>query len=80
MPMDSYQNGIALDPATMIERGQHWTIALNCNQNLLGKVMLVANRPVKQVSALTADECAPTIKADPVWTGSALLVFQRASR
>ena len=56
MPMETYPTEIALDPATVIERGRFWTIALNRNQNLLGKVMLVAIRPVEQVSALTVDE------------------------
>ncbi|HEX5440752.1 MAG TPA: hypothetical protein VFW76_07700 [Ktedonobacterales bacterium] len=50
------QNGIILDPATIIEQGTFWTLALNRNQNLLGKVMLLANRPVEEVTALTLDE------------------------
>ena len=38
--------------------GAHWTIALNLNQNLLGKVMIVANRHVEQVTELDPNEWA----------------------
>lgn len=56
---DTPQNGIMLEPATIIEQGIFWTLALNRNQNLLGKIMLLANRPVEEVTALTLDEwCA----------------------
>jgi diadenosine tetraphosphate (Ap4A) HIT family hydrolase len=48
--------GIQLAPETVIERGARWTIALNRNQNLLGKVMLVVNRPLEQVILLREDE------------------------
>jgi diadenosine tetraphosphate (Ap4A) HIT family hydrolase len=47
---------IALDPATVIESGDAWIIALNRNQNLLGKTMLVLRRPCSSVTDLTADE------------------------
>jgi diadenosine tetraphosphate (Ap4A) HIT family hydrolase len=50
--------GIQLAPETIIERGSLWTVALNRNQNLLGKVMLVLNRPLEQVILLRADEWA----------------------
>jgi diadenosine tetraphosphate (Ap4A) HIT family hydrolase len=50
--------GIQLAPETIIERGDLWTIALNRNQNLLGKVMLVVNRPLEQVILLREDEWA----------------------
>ena len=55
-PADTPQNGLVPDPATIIEQGAYWTLVLNRNQNLLGKVMLVANRSVEQVSELTSDE------------------------
>lgn len=50
--------GITPDPGSMIERGELWLLALNRNQNLLGKTMLVALRPVERVSALTPAEWA----------------------
>lgn len=39
-----------------VSRGSHWSIALNLNQNLLGKVMVVANRHVEDVTELDSDE------------------------
>lgn len=39
-----------LDPATVIEEGDLWTIALNRNQNLLGKTMIVLERPCTAVA------------------------------
>jgi diadenosine tetraphosphate (Ap4A) HIT family hydrolase len=48
--------GIQLAPETVIERGALWTIALNRNQNLLGKVMLMANRPLEEVILLRENE------------------------
>ena len=56
VPLHDAVRGIAPSPETIIERGSHWTIVLNRNQNLLGKVFLWANRPVEQVIALTDDE------------------------
>jgi diadenosine tetraphosphate (Ap4A) HIT family hydrolase len=50
--------GVTLAPETIIEHGSRWTIALNRNQNLLGKVMLVLNRPLEQVILLREDEWA----------------------
>src|SRR3954454_22481651 len=50
--------GIRLAPDTIIERGSLWTLALNRNQNLIGKVMLVLNRPLEQVILLQDDEWA----------------------
>jgi len=35
---------IELVPATVIGHTPHWTIAVNRNQNLLGKVMLILRR------------------------------------
>lgn len=49
---------IVLEPGSIIERGEHWILALNRNQNLLGKTMLVAARPVARVSALAPQEWA----------------------
>jgi diadenosine tetraphosphate (Ap4A) HIT family hydrolase len=45
-----------LVPATVIEEGRLWTLAVNANQNLLGKTMLVARRPVESVTDLTEAE------------------------
>jgi diadenosine tetraphosphate (Ap4A) HIT family hydrolase len=47
---------IALGRATLVTAGPLWTLAVNRNQNLLGKVILVANRPVESVTALRPDE------------------------
>ncbi len=33
-----------LMPNTVIERGEHWTIATNLNQNLIGRLIVVAAR------------------------------------
>lgn len=52
------KGGITLEPGTILRNGERWTAALNRNQNLLGKVMLVVNRPVERVTELTADEWA----------------------
>jgi len=41
---------LQLDPATVIERGDLWTLALNRNQNLLGKTMIVLERPCTAVT------------------------------
>ena len=45
-----------LTPETLIEEGRFWALAVNLNQNLLGKTMLVATRPVESVTALTEPE------------------------
>jgi diadenosine tetraphosphate (Ap4A) HIT family hydrolase len=47
---------ITLNPVTVIEFGDVWTIALNRNQNLLGKTMLVLQRPCAAVTELRTDE------------------------
>jgi len=56
MDKDSAHGGIHLLPETILEHGVYWTAALNRNQNLLGKVMLVVNRPVDQVILLQDKE------------------------
>jgi diadenosine tetraphosphate (Ap4A) HIT family hydrolase len=56
MTQEWHPGGIQLAPETIIERGALWTIALNRSQNLLGKVMLVLNRPLEQVIFLQDDE------------------------
>ena len=56
MTQELHLGGITLAPETIIERGALWTVALNRNQNLLGKVMLVLNRPLEQVILLREDE------------------------
>ena len=47
---------ISLNPATIIDSGRTWTIALNRNQNLLGKTMLVLGRPCGSVADLSQSE------------------------
>jgi diadenosine tetraphosphate (Ap4A) HIT family hydrolase len=47
---------LTLDPGTVIAVEPLWTLAVNRNQNLIGKTMLVANRPVESVPDLTLDE------------------------
>jgi diadenosine tetraphosphate (Ap4A) HIT family hydrolase len=47
---------LALAPGTLIDAGPLWTLAVNRNQSLLGKTMLVANRPVTSVAALDPAE------------------------
>jgi diadenosine tetraphosphate (Ap4A) HIT family hydrolase len=47
---------LSLAPETVILAGPLWTLAVNRNQNLLGKTMLVTTRPVEAVPALRADE------------------------
>jgi diadenosine tetraphosphate (Ap4A) HIT family hydrolase len=58
MTLELNLGGIALAPETIIERDALWTIALNRNQNLLGKVMLALNRPLEEVILLREDEWA----------------------
>jgi diadenosine tetraphosphate (Ap4A) HIT family hydrolase len=41
---------------SVIRHGRFWTVAVNRNQNLLGKVMLVARREVHAVTDLDRDE------------------------
>lgn len=47
---------IQLDPDTVIERGDLWSIAVNRNQNLLGKTMIVLDRPCTAVTDLDQTE------------------------
>jgi diadenosine tetraphosphate (Ap4A) HIT family hydrolase len=47
---------LSLAPETMILTGPLWTLAVNRNQNLIGKTMLVANRHVESVTALHQEE------------------------
>lgn len=56
MTQELHLGGVTLAPETIIEHGALWTVALNRNQNLLGKVMLVVNRPLEQVILLREDE------------------------
>lgn len=43
-------------PESVIDDAPNWTLAVNRNQNLLGKVMLAARRPVTSVVDLRAEE------------------------
>jgi len=47
---------LTIAPETLIEVGSFWTLALNRNQNLVGKTMVVANRRVESVTALEPNE------------------------
>jgi len=49
---------IVLDPASVIAERRHWTLAVNRNQNLLGKTMLVLQRPCLAVADLDTTEWA----------------------
>jgi diadenosine tetraphosphate (Ap4A) HIT family hydrolase len=40
----------------VVERGEFWTLALNLNQNLPGRCVLVLNRHCEHVSELAAEE------------------------
>ena len=40
----------------MVERGEFWTLALNLNQNLPPRCVLVLNRHCERVSELTTEE------------------------
>ena len=42
----------------VVERGELWTLALNLNQNLPGRCVLVLNRHCERVSDLTTEEWA----------------------
>lgn len=47
---------LVLAPDSIVAEGAHWTLAVNHNQNLLGKIILVARRPVESVTELDNDE------------------------
>ena len=49
---------IGLVPETVVEKGRYWTIATNLNQNLIGRLILVLNRDVEAVTALSLPEWA----------------------
>ncbi len=50
--------GIELWPGTVVEDTPDWTIAVNRNQNLLGKAMLVLRRPCTDVADIGPAEWA----------------------
>ena len=47
---------MSISDASVVERGARWTIAVNRNQNLLGKTLLVLDRPCESVTELADDE------------------------
>jgi diadenosine tetraphosphate (Ap4A) HIT family hydrolase len=47
-----------LDPPTVLREGPRWRVALNRNQNLLGKAILVLRREAVDVLDITPDEWA----------------------
>jgi len=57
---DATVGPVTLDliPATIIEDGPIWTLAVNRNQDLLGKTMVVLRRPCTAVVELTPEEWA----------------------
>ena len=53
---------LQLRPGTLIERGRLWTIALNSNQNLLGKCLILLNRPCGAVTEVQPDEWSDLLR------------------
>lgn len=51
----------------VLRRGEHWLVALNRNQNLLGKAMIVLLRENELVTAVTAAEWTE-LHEHLVWT------------
>ena len=45
-------------PESLVETGEHWLLAVNRNQNLLGKTMLILRRPCGAVVDIDAAEWA----------------------
>ncbi len=50
--------GFEPDPESVVDRRGSWTLALNRNQNLLGKSILVLDRPCTAVADLSSGEWA----------------------
>ncbi|MCP3879959.1 MAG: hypothetical protein GY701_16435 [Sulfitobacter sp.] len=50
--------GFEPDPESVVDRHGSWTLAVNRNQNLLGKSILVLGRPCTAVTDLTPSEWA----------------------
>jgi len=53
---DTARVSYALDPATVIQDRDTWVLAVNRNQNLLGKAMVVLRRPCSAVTDLDQTE------------------------
>ncbi len=49
---------LVLTPETVVRPGAVWTVAVNLNQDLLGKTMLVLGRPATAVTDLSSGEWA----------------------
>jgi diadenosine tetraphosphate (Ap4A) HIT family hydrolase len=49
---------LLLDPSSLVADTEHWHIAVNRNQNLLGKMILVGKRSVEAVVDLSPTEWA----------------------
>lgn len=49
---------MSLQPESVVEVGRLWTVAVNYNQDLLGKTMLVLNRACVSVTDVRLDEWA----------------------
>jgi hypothetical protein len=56
-----------LIPETVVERGELWTVGVNRNQNLLGKSLIVLNRPEVSVVGLTVQEWLDLHRQMVVW-------------
>lgn len=50
--------GLQLSPESVIEEGELWTLAVNRNQNLLGKSMIVLRRECAEVADVQDHEWA----------------------
>jgi diadenosine tetraphosphate (Ap4A) HIT family hydrolase len=57
-PDDHVRVTLSLLPESVIEERPSWTLAVNRNQNLLGKTMLVLRRPCTAVVDIGPDEWA----------------------
>ena len=45
-----------LVPETIVEQGRSWAIAVNLNQNLIGRLIIVLNREAEAVTAVSPQE------------------------
>lgn len=60
--------GLALMPETVVRQGPLWTVAVNTNQDLLGKTMIVLERPCTAVAELSPAEWAELhFQINDVW-------------
>lgn len=43
-------------PETLVERNERWTVAVNLNQNLIGRLIVLAVRTIDSVASLSPNE------------------------